>query len=190
MLVLCTYVCLCCVYACVVYSICLCCVYACVVYMLVLCVCLCCVYACAVCMLACVVYIRMLVLCICLCCVLVCMLVLCICLCSVYACRYYVVFDAIIEVFSVPSCAAEYVSTMNREIISVVKALRKLDDIALKNPLSRIVALINKDILSRDKFVEVSPLFVSLFLRHHGVFYLCQALEMNRSSQFTDQAIM
>ena len=162
MLVLC--VCLCCVL--LVLCICLCSVYACVVCMLVLCLCLCSVYAC-------VVY----------------MLVLCVCLRSVYACRY-VVFDTIIKVFFVPSRAAEYVSTMNREIISVVKALRKLDDIALKNPLSRIVALINKDILSRDKFVEVSPLFVSLFLRHHGVFYLCQALEMNRSSQFTDQAIM
>lgn len=94
------------------------------------------------------------------------------------------------KLFAVPPYTAEYVSTLNREIISVVKALRKLDDITQKNSLSRIVALINKDILSREKFVEVSPLFVSLFLRHRGVFYLCQALEMNRSSQFTDQAIM
>lgn len=84
---------------------------------------------------------------------------------------------------------ADAIKKLTREIVSVIKTLRKLDDIYSKNPIPRLLKLMDHDITTNDPFLRPHATFVSLFLLHQGVFYLTIAMESNRSAGFIENAL-
>lgn len=79
---------------------------------------------------------------------------------------------------------------MSREVISVVKSLRHKEEMKEKNPLIRLISIFNgNSVFYKAKFVELNSIFVIPFLHHHGVYYLCQALEGNKNEQFIEHAL-
>ena len=87
------------------------------------------------------------------------------------------------------SYTADAIKKLTREIVSVIKTLRKLDDIYSKNPIPRLLKLMDHDITTNDPFLRPHATFVSLFLLHQGVFYLTIAMESNRSAAFIENAL-
>ena len=71
----------------------------------------------------------------------------------------------------------------------MIKVLRKLDDIYTKNPLPRLLEPMEKDVSGEDPIPQTDETFASVFLSHRGVFYLSVAMEHNRSSAFTENAL-
>lgn len=84
----------------------------------------------------------------------------------------------------------EAIKALTKEIMSVIKTLRKSDDIYSRNPLPRLLRLMDRDITSSDPFVKPPAPLTSIFLLHQGVFYLTLAMEANRSSTFTENALV
>ena len=82
------------------------------------------------------------------------------------------------------------VKALTREIMIVIKLLRNADDIYSKNPLHRLLKLMDRDITVANPFLTPRNAFPALFLLHEGVFYLTQAMAANRSSSFTENALM
>ncbi len=72
----------------------------------------------------------------------------------------------------------------------MVKSLRNLEEIKDKNPLAKLTSMLNGNTpLGTSKFLDLSDVFVALFLQHHGVFYLCQALDVNTHDQFVEHSL-
>ena len=84
---------------------------------------------------------------------------------------------------------ADAIKKLTREIVSVIKTLRKVDDIYSKNPIPRLLKLMDHDVTTNDPFLRPHATFVSLFLLHQGVFYLTIAMESNRSAAFIENAL-
>ena len=83
------------------------------------------------------------------------------------------------------------VKAITREIMIVIKLLRSTDDIYSKNPLPRLLKLMDRDLSINTKlFLTPRNAFPTLFLLHQGVFYLTQAMGANRSSSFTENALV
>ena len=84
---------------------------------------------------------------------------------------------------------ADAIKSLTREIVSVIKTFRKSDDIYSRNPIPRLLNLMDHDVTISDPFRKPHSAFVSLFLMHKGVFYLTTAMEANRSATFTENAL-
>ena len=85
---------------------------------------------------------------------------------------------------------AELMKTLNHEVIVVIKAFRQTDEICNKNPLPRLLRLMDRDPTSDSVFHKPSRIITKVFLQHHGVFYLGKAMDLNRSSGFTENALV
>ena len=88
-----------------------------------------------------------------------------------------------------PPLTAEQLKALHEEVISVIKVLRRLDEIYAKNPLPRLLAPMEKDVAGEDPIPQTDQTFASVFLAHHGIFYLSIAMEHNRSTGFTENAL-
>ena len=87
-------------------------------------------------------------------------------------------------------CIDDEMVTTTREVISVVKSLRHVGGIKGKNPLVKLICLFNSNTpFCKAKYFDLTAVFVSQFIRHHGIFYLCQALEVNTNDQFVEHAL-
>ena len=84
---------------------------------------------------------------------------------------------------------AEQLKALHEEVISVIKVLRRLDEIYAKNPLPRLLAPMEKDVAGEDPIPQTDQTFASVFLAHYGIFYLSIAMEHNRSTAFTENAL-
>ncbi len=87
-------------------------------------------------------------------------------------------------------CTAELIKKLNHEVMAVVKSLRMIDEISTKNPLPRLLRLMERDLTSTSVFYTPTKIFAKIFLLHHGVFYLGQAMEANRNVEFTENALV
>ena len=74
-------------------------------------------------------------------------------------------------------------------LVSVIKTFRKSEDIYSRNPIPRLLKLMDQDVTTNDPFRKPHHQFVSLFLMHKGVFYLTTAMEANRSATFIENAL-
>lgn len=88
-----------------------------------------------------------------------------------------------------PILTAEQLKALHEEVISVIKVLRRLDEIYAKNPLPRLLALMEKDVSEEDPIPQTDETLASVFLAHRGIFYLSVAMEHNRNSEFTENAL-
>ena len=87
---------------------------------------------------------------------------------------------------------------LNDEIMSVVKTLRQSEEIATKNPLPRLLRLMEKRRKEEGgdggdgegSFGIFSQVFAKIFFSHRGVYYLCQAMDLNKTNPFNEDAIM
>ncbi|CAI8007075.1 Cullin-9, partial [Geodia barretti] len=76
-----------------------------------------------------------------------------------------------------------------KEMLSVIKALRRSEDIYSRNPLPRLLRIMDRDMTSNDMFLRPGVTFARAFLKNKGVFYLTQAMDANKSATFTENAL-
>lgn len=72
----------------------------------------------------------------------------------------------------------------------MVKSLRKKEEIGEKNPLPRLLRLMERDLTSTSIFHTPSKIFTKIFLLHHGVFYLARAMDVNKTPEFQENALV
>ena len=80
-------------------------------------------------------------------------------------------------------------NTIEYEVMSVLRILRS--DRFLKNPLSKLVKLIDKDLsVMCSQFIIPPSELTTLFLQHHGVIYLSETLDTNKMNSFTECGLL
>ena len=80
-------------------------------------------------------------------------------------------------------------NTIEYEVMSVLRILRS--DRFLKNPLSKLVKIIDKDLsVMCSQFIVPPSELTTLFLQHHGAIYLSETLDTNKMNSFTECGLL
>lgn len=71
----------------------------------------------------------------------------------------------------------------------IVEALKRITTDG-RNPLLDLLALMDRDLEADSFFRTPSKMMAKIFLLHHGVFYLGQAMNINKCQGFTENSLV